>query len=232
MSGDSGGSPRPSRALKLFRPWSVPAKVYRFLGEEIHADALARGDIWVTTLDDCRRKESARGGDAWDAMINQTRRPIFGHGDDPAVQEALRGLVSLPPYARNISISNNIYSTVHPNAWVFCSTLEYEPAWMAERFGKFCVVIKEPMCFFYQLTQAIRRAQKLSAFGLGPVVYQGPTYVGTAAPRHPGFVKRPDPYSREREFRMIWSPPTDVSARIRPTLFTGAVGADLLERIA
>ena len=36
---------------------AIPLKVYRFFKEKSHAEALCNGDVWLSTIETCRRYE-------------------------------------------------------------------------------------------------------------------------------------------------------------------------------
>jgi hypothetical protein len=50
-----------------------PAKVYRFFKEKAHADALAAGNIWISTLQRCREYEDPKQGDPKDGYLGENK---------------------------------------------------------------------------------------------------------------------------------------------------------------
>lgn len=61
---------------------AIPLKVYRFFKEKSHAEALCNGDVWLSTIETCRRYEDPLQGDPDEAIQTYNSGFISGGSDD------------------------------------------------------------------------------------------------------------------------------------------------------
>src|SRR5690606_38160050 len=85
---EHGLSENSSRALVLLDEHSQ--SVYRFFQEEWQADALARGDVWLSTLETCRAYENPEQGDSEEGYETYNSGHAVGDSSDPELVEVAR----------------------------------------------------------------------------------------------------------------------------------------------
>jgi hypothetical protein len=175
--------------------------------EQAHLDALLAGDVWISTLERCRTHEGGRG-DPGEARVDYRSGTIVADGSDPTLQlMAERSGISIGPDVKEVFFSNNASTTQLLDAWVLCTTERFAPKRM-EAFGKYCVRIDQPSRFCEVVTNHIVKQCPVHS-SLGRVRYRERFYEGIdPAPGPLGFVKPPDIYAEEQEFRMLWTPVT------------------------
>lgn len=97
--------------------------VFRYFDEAWKADALAAGDVWISTLGECRNYENPAQGDREEAHETYNSGYIRGNGDNPALVEIGRRCgIEIGPGCQNITLSNNTRITSIPDAYVLCTT--------------------------------------------------------------------------------------------------------------
>ncbi|TSJ83887.1 hypothetical protein [Chitinimonas sp. BJB300] len=183
------------------------AKVYRFIKEESHANALVNGNVWINTLEKCRAYEDPLQGDEEEAVHRYNSGYIMGGSDDPSLMVvAARCSINIGPGCPNITLNNN--TSVHriPDAFVLCATEFFNPKELNQTFGMYCVEISNPNKFFQLLTMKLRELHQIRQAAWGKVIYRKRNYSGLEDPPGPlGFVKPADPYSVQREVRFLWT---------------------------
>jgi hypothetical protein len=182
--------------------------VYRFFQEEWQADALARGDVWLSTLETCRAYEDPAQGDPEEAHETYNSGHAVGSSDDQDfVEIARKSGIHIGPSCSNITLSNNTRKTVLPNAYVLCTTTEFSPENLSNTFGKYCVEITNPKEFFVRVSASLEKSIPIKEAVAGKVIYKDRHYTGMESPPGPiGFVKPPDLYATQKEFRFLWVP--------------------------
>lgn len=201
-----GLSENSSRALVLLDEHSK--SVYRFFQEEWQADALARGDVWLSTLETCRTYENPEQGDSEEGHETyNSGHAVGGSNDQELVEVARRSGIHIGPGCSNITISNNTRKAVLPDAYVLCTTTEFSPEKLSETFGRYCVEITNPRHFFIAISEALEGIVSIREAAAGNVIYKNRLYTGMEHPPGPiGFVKPPDLYASQKEFRFLWIP--------------------------
>lgn len=212
---------------------SPPISAYRFFREEAHAEALARGDVWLTTLEDCRHRELADGGDPDEGLIRYSHDDIAGHTSDPAIRETLRRLGLPFEEGDHVTLEGNVSINRVPDAWVLCMTSKFAPEKMQSKYGTSCVEIGNTIELMFQITHALLEAgAQLRSVAHGYVHYRDLTYKNLEPmPRQPGFMKWPDQYRDENEYRIIWWPTLDAPQPPMPRLLKGAVHKSRFRRL-
>jgi len=197
------------KKIKLNARKVVP-HVYRYFDKEHHAEAFARGDIFVSTLKRCREYEDPLQGDREEAFERyNTGRTITGNGSDPAfVAMAAKAGIHIGPDSRNITISNNSRTSCLHDAYVLCTTLRPFEGGELESFGKYCVRINDVGGFHSKLTKNLLLASDIGKSVRGEIIYKERFYKEfESSPGLIGFVKPPDKYSNQREYRFLWYVP-------------------------
>lgn len=225
--GLSGGS---SKTLLLLGEHSQ--SVYRFFQEEWQADFLARGKIWLSTLETCRAYEDPAQGDPEEAHETYNSGHAVGGSNDPDfIEVARRSGIHIGPGCSEITLSNNTRKTVLPDAYVLSTTTNFSPDKLSATFGRYCVEITSPKDFFFRVSASLERSIPIKEAAAGKVIYKDRYYTGMESPPGPiGFVKPPDLYATQREFRLLWVP--DNSTGLTPFLLNCPEAAHLCKRIA
>lgn len=182
--------------------------VYRFFQEDWQADALVKGEVWLSTLEACRSYEHPEQGDSDEASETYySGHAVGGSNDADFVEIARRTGIHIGPGCSNITISNNTRVTKLPDAYVLCMTKEYIAGNLEGTFGKYCVEITNPRQFFIDVSEQLQTITKLNEGVAGFVIYQNRHFTGLENPPGPiGFVKPPDKYEMQKEFRFLWIP--------------------------
>jgi hypothetical protein len=206
--------------------------VYRFFQEEWEADALARGEVWLSTLETCRAYEDPEQGDPEEAHETYNSGHAVGGSDDPDfVEVARRSGIHIGPGCSDITLSNNTRKTVLPDAYVLCTTNELSPDKLSETFGRYCVEITNPKDFFIRVSTILEKSTPIKEAVAGKVIYKDRHYTGMESPPGPiCFVKPRDLYATQREFRLLWVP--ENAKGLTPFLVKCPDVAHLCKRIA
>lgn len=193
---------------KRFLYGSHSGPVYRFFQEEWQADALVKGNIWISTLETCRQYENAEQGDADEASETYSSKLASGHGSDLHMKVVANRLgIGLSDKARNITFSNNVRHARIVDGYVLCTSTEYSPDKLNETFGRYCVEIGDTKNFYLRASEAIGRSHIKMHTKLGQVTYRDRHFSGVEPrPGLVGFVKPTVPYAPQKEFRFVWIP--------------------------
>lgn len=211
--------------------------IYRFFRNAEEADALAQGNVWLSTLKKCREYENPEQGDPEEAHETYNSGYAVGGSDDPRFMEISRrsGAIHFEPGC-NVRLSGGIINDCTsrrslPNAYVLCTTIDFLPENLSYTFGKYCVEITDPRQFFISVSESLERRAPISKAAAGKIIYKDRHYAGMESPPGPiGFVKPPDPYASQKEFRFLWIPKG--SSSLTPFLLGCPKVKDLCKRIA
>ena len=183
-----------------------PRIVYRMFPSEAHADALASGKVWITTLAVCRASESSGRGDPDEAHHIHLVTEAKGNMDDPQVRAVAERTRLFAPgvTGRNVSLSNIMLFGNLPDAYVLCMTAHPPQARLLDEFGKYVVAIRRPATFVRRVTRALEAKIELNIGAFGPVTYAPSISFEAEQARAPlGFVKDPS-FAYQHEFRGLW----------------------------
>lgn len=183
-------------------------KVYRFFKEKCHAEALCNGDVWLSTIETCRRYEDPLQGDPDEAIQNYSSGIISGGSSDPHfVSAAANAGIHIGPNCSGITIQNCSSFNKMPNAFVLCTTMEFQPENLNDIFGHYCVEISNTKEFFDFITAKLNQLLPIRWGAMGAVKYGKNSFYGyQPPPGQIGFVKDRDKYSPQKEFRFLWVP--------------------------
>ena len=206
--------------------------IYRFFDDPSHADDLAAGKVWISTLEACRRYENQKRGDPEEAVHRYNSGFATGNGDDPEfVEIARRSMVLLGPDVTNGVLSNNTVEDVLIDAFVLCTTENADPTDLEEKFGPYCVKISNSERFFDLVTKRLHQCREDVLENLmGKVHYRDRNWMGLEDPPGiPGFVKPVHLYQVEQEVRFLWT--VRNPSHIRPFLLEVPEAAHLCIRV-
>jgi hypothetical protein len=209
-----------------------PHKVYRFFKESTHADALASGTVWLSTLETCRAYEDPYQGDSDEAVQRYNSGHAVGGSNDAAFKLiAERSGIFIGPGCSNITVSNCNAVQRLSDAFVLCTTEQFNPESLSDTFGRHCVEIERPQEFFRLLTASLSKLHAVREAAFGGVIYRERSFAGLQDPPGPiGFVKPPDRYKSQREVRFLWTSLTDTP--LAPFALHAPECAALCKRIA
>lgn len=181
--------------------------VFRFFPERWQAEALCKGNVWISTLETCRNYEDPLQGDKKEAVHTYNTGDVYGDTGDPKFDE-ISARVGVGGFnSRGVRLVNCIGNQYIPDAYVLCTTTEFCPEDLSETFGMHCVKIEDPARLFAQVSVSINKIAKLKESAMGKVEYKSREYTGYQDPPGLlGFVKPSDPYITQKEFRFIWTP--------------------------
>jgi hypothetical protein len=207
--------------------------IYRFFSEEYQANALAQGEVWLSTLETCRAYEDTAQGDPEEAHETYNSGYAVGGSDDPSfVERARRSGIHIGPGCSNMTVNNCSNRVSLPDAFVLCTTVEFSPEKLSETFGKYCVEITNPRAFFIGVSKQLEDHAFIKEAAAGKVIYKDRKYTGLESPPGPiGFVKPPDVYSSQNEFRFLWVPENNAS-RLTPFLLKCPELSSICKRIS
>ena len=183
--------------------------MYRFFLQKNHAEDLVKGNVFISTLGECRKHEDPMRGDRHEGELtyHMPGRMTGGSDDKDFVTMAARGGVGIGPGCKNMTVGNLTRGYRLPDAFVLCTTNIYQPKSLGENFGGYCVEISKPTEFFHKVTSALRSKFPCESGSFGDVTYKDQVYFGLDDPPGLiGFVKRPDIYAYQKEFRFLWVP--------------------------
>lgn len=211
----------------------IPQKIYRFFKEAHHAEALVSGEVWLSTLEACRIYENPYQGDQEEAIHTYNSGHATGGSNDATFKLiAKRSSIHIGPNCSNITISNCTSIEKIPDAFILCTTEKFNPEALSETFGSFCVEINRPHEFFRLITMHLSKSYRLQKATCGLVTYQERGFSGLQnPPGHLGFVKPPDQYKNQCEFRGLWIPTSDMHTHLEPFLLEVPECAALCQRI-
>ena len=205
---------QPSFQCSIQVPIRFPRAVYRFVSEKSHADALLSGNVWISTLSACRAYEEAGRGDPGEGSVHYNSGHAKGSSGDLNFETiAERSGVKIGPGCSNFTITNCSRSSLLPDAFVICTTLAFSPEMLSTTFGPYCVEIMDSDEFYKLITIRLDAQFKIRESARGPVIYRARNFQGLEPEPGPlGFVKPPDQYEHQQEFRMLWIPkePTEI----------------------
>lgn len=187
-------------------------RLYRYFTKREYADDFCSGKaVLVSTLNTCRIYEDPEQGDPDEG--------VFEYSSGPQV---IQRIAAGDPWNRRFKeigfdIDNCIDMSIDiggrtelTDAFVLCCTSENSGEHISDAIGKFAVEITNPRLAFTLITQRLTIERPVCEALLGEVAYKSIEYKGLEkAPGFLGFVKKQDPYGKQREVRMLWTPHDD-----------------------
>jgi hypothetical protein len=191
--------------------------LYRFFGKPEEADALAQGNVWISTFQTWRRHENEHQGDPGEGFEwYKTTAWVAGHGDDPTfVEYAHRMGYGIAPEARDVFIGPNQANYILPDAFGLSMTTRFDPDYFAAAFNLkatyWCEIVDAGE-FFRRVTARLNgRFRRTTHAAIGAVIYRERGYHALVDLDYPpgpvGFAKPPVPYQGQEEVRAVWIVP-------------------------
>lgn len=192
--------------------------LYRFFLESGHADAFVNGKVWISTLEECRRHEEAKG-DSGEGTIRYESGHIEGDWDDIDLQMVTSRMgFRIMPGVKGAGMHDCSGIPQPLNAFVLCTTKSSDNG-LKKRFGNHYVEISNPVAVYNAISEEMnKRFQNVRSI-FGPVKYDARIIIGTGKLDAPSiaFIKPPE-YQEEQEVRMAWG--TSERAAIQPFLLS------------
>lgn len=185
----------------------IPKVLYRFFSKEQHTDDFVNGRIRLSTLNACRTLENINGRDENEGSYSLGIYGAHIHNKNPEIDVLRTNMHSIFDFGDNpnLQISNiHLLSTID-NAHVLCfSTVPSE--YIVKNFGKFCVIINNPMRLFNLIIDFQRKNDRFFISPkFGHIRYdnqKGSIYDSNAWSRL-GFSKSKKRFVNEREYRLL-----------------------------
>lgn len=197
----------------ILADWVVPARLFRRFDRPEHADALAKGVIWISTLNHCRQNAF----DRLEGTRTYHTGVLTSHDDGEngrlawaAELMGFRGVDSSRD--AHVRIADCTIVEAIPDAHVLCMSQHASREAAEEQLGPgYYVEIDDPETFVNMVTAAYFRrlyspGDRLPMTYFGSVRYAHREFFGRqAAPGPVGFVNPVD-FEAENEVRVLWTP--------------------------
>jgi hypothetical protein len=206
--------------------------VYRYFDDEKFANDFAKGIIYVSTLEKCRAYEDPLKGDSEEGYdLYSTGGSVTGNGSDPKfVKMAARANIYIDPRATNVTLEMNSSRTILQHAYVLCTTIGFDSDDLENTFGKYCVKIEDVEGFFVAVSRCLASNVGSLRGMRRSIVYKERYSEGMQeAPGPIGFVKPPDKYAAQREYRFLWVKHDE--GPVQPLVIDCSEAAQYIERI-
>jgi hypothetical protein len=183
--------------------------LYRFFREEKHADDLRLGSVWISTLETCRRHEDPQQGDQGEGIHQYSISHVQGGSGDKEFERmaAQAGIhLAVGAGAQNVTIREHVSVNRLIDAYVICTTEQFDPAKLSPTFGEHCVRISSALRFFQAVNQRLLPFIDCKEAVLAPITYSDRHYADRQTPPGLlGFVKPSDMYADQQEVRAMWT---------------------------
>lgn len=183
-------------------------RVFKHFQDPIHAQALADGFVWLSTLEHCRRSEDKLRGDSSEGTFLYGSGNIDGTIEDPHVRRftSMSGIVLCEGV--HITFKDCTATQAMEDAYLISTAMApYQDEALLDEFGRYCVEITNIDLFFHRVTKAIENHIGIvSRRDNKRVTYSETYYEGLAeAPGDLGFVKPPEIFGPQDEYRFLWT---------------------------
>ena len=189
---------------------SHPKEVFRYFRSEEYAEDFVKGNILISTLKTCREYEDPLQGDSEEGFERYTPGACISGGSNDSDFVAMAGNTGIRIGAgcQDVVINNAHRETSLHDAYVLCTTIGFSSSQLVDTFGSYCVKIKNLDAFQLAITKALLEISPVDAYFRGGITYKERSYQGMEAPPGViGFVKPPDKYAVQREYRFMWTVP-------------------------
>lgn len=176
-------------------------KIFRFFREEAHADALARGEVWLSTLERCRGYEDARGDHQEGLHFHHLTDVAIGQSQEIRAAATRIGIEADPGV--QVSFKDVVGLTRMPDAYVLCFSTDGTSPLVRERFGEFGVEVLDRREFGRRLASAFTAERTKVRIWGRHVTYAERSTIDAEPENGPlGFVK-PLQFADEAEYRLL-----------------------------
>lgn len=204
-------------------------RIYRFFKEAWQAKALLKGEVWISTLNECRGYEERARGDRHEGTLIRTRYGSdTGYGwvdnmeyfeDHIVADDAVVPVVVQKEYLYHVvretvmekaadsnsaALDGDLIEWL-PDGFVICTsaTITLNNALC---FGYHCVEILRPTEFFHRVTTELARERRIREAIMKAITYNVRRYTAGNPPGLIGFVKPKNGiYENQHEIRLLWT---------------------------
>lgn len=180
--------------------------VFRFFDKREHADRLVNGTVYISTLGSCRKHEGDERGDSGEASHQFQAKTAGGHGSSSLVRREAAALGIYVDKTSAVRYAGATSENQISDGFLVCATTRCAREDM-KKIGKYCVCISNPRRFFDLVGNALHAHFRIPVAGMfRPVIYRERLFVGvdeldlSLVP----FIKPPDKYAKQNEFRFYW----------------------------
>lgn len=178
--------------------------VYRFCNDEALAKGMEAGAVPLSTIAYIKGLEN---GAATDRRELEYSSDVYSATLQPGTPQAAVAAQFGIKVAGNgsVGIENIRFEAHYPNAFILCTTLDFDGMFKDGRFGKFCVEIPDPEKYYSAITRHLEAHASVNSGTAMAVNYaerDGKNFEGTVS--EIGFTK-PTRFSPENEFRFLWT---------------------------
>lgn len=188
--------------------------LFKYQPKEYVKGFFSKGNLKIGTLYEYRKIEiygNAIGDDAEGIISTDFELPNGGTihmGQDSREAEFLRSIPGLSELPSGVKIvmakgAKIIDQNHSPDAYIFCTTAEFDPNVMKE-FGGACFEIVQPEKFFKIISRAIRHQAIL--VGTAPITYRSRQTDWERPHTVHGSMIKADKYAYQKEVRTLWNP--------------------------
>lgn len=194
-----------------------PKKLYRYFDRVEHAQRMAEGHIWLSTLEHVRNCDALRA-DRLDATMKYEVSQL-DHNTPKSEADVIRARLKeqrvISGHLEGFHMKGVTVMQVVPHAYLLCmSSLRLHPR-LRRIFGEHCVEIENPIALWRGITAALEQEAPLASKPFQPVTYMGRSYRDASPePGVIGFASEPS-LAYEKEFRMLWAL-ADLGVRVQP----------------
>lgn len=193
-------------AMKIDFDMQPEVPVYRYFSEARFADDFIKGIIRVSTLSFCRRSEVIGQGDADEGFLQTSCKNVIVNEGNSYANNRLKQLGVVGEENKGTIVLNANIHQVMRDSFLLCTSFDFSPT-LQEAFGNYCVQITHPDIFFRFIAMVLDKEHKLRYVKASKVIYRNiKTDFYEELPGEIGFVKKPDGYQEQNEFRFLWEP--------------------------
>lgn len=186
----------------------APTVIYRYIKEEIYAEKMMKGYLYISTFQNCRDYEEAERGDKYENYLRYSSGTVSGKPNDPAVKHIAENLgISFGDSSEgDIHISHCVHNIRYKDALVLCTSTDYTSA-MMDKFGKHCIAITNVPLFYKLVSEFLIENYSVYRGIAGSTIYNDRWYSGLEKPPKSHIeLMKPKIYAWQKEFRLVWHP--------------------------
>ncbi|SFJ99107.1 hypothetical protein SAMN04488079_103236 [Methylophaga sulfidovorans] len=178
------------------------------LHEESHAESMLQGNVYLSTLETCRRYENEERGDRYEGYSLYSSGTVSGLGSDPHMKTVASRLgVEMSPDSMGSFMWCKSESRL-TDSFILCTTDKFNRS-MCKDFGDYCVEIRHLPHFYMLMSRLLKEKYNIGHGLAGYALYKDRWYEGLESPPEPPtsvVLLKPERYKHQREYRFSWNP--------------------------
>lgn len=185
-----------------------PYAVYRFMREESHVESMLQGNVYLSTLEACRRYENEERGDRYEGYSLYSSGIVSGLGSEPHMRTvgSRLGVELGPDTMGHFAWCSS--RTRLSDSYVLCTTDRFSTS-MFKDFGNYCVEISCLPDFYMLMSKLLKENHNIGHGLAGYALYKDRWYEGLDPPPEPPtsvVLLKPERYKHQKEYRFSWNP--------------------------